>query len=287
MVSLEKLTLFNIDDFRLLYNISYNSYICDNDFFEIYDDESFIVKYIIRKQVRLFKMDDKYIGYIWFEYPCEDNISSIYSLYIKEDYIQYINPETIEPLFVERNILKFDGVNTKPNLNIVKMFDFQVKYETLFMHARTNNYSCKDKSIKFKHFKKGKDEKLRCEIQNSVFNDRNRVPLTVNDIYSEEKEHYYIDDFGVFIYVDEKPIGYGQVILNRGKYTIVNLGILEEYRGRGYGQALLNFILNLCNERYIYDIYIRVETTNTCALSLYKKAGFSTESHITTWISQT
>ena len=60
MISLEKLTLFNIDDFRLLYNISHNSYICDNDFFEIYDDESFVVKYIIRNQVRLFKMDDQY-----------------------------------------------------------------------------------------------------------------------------------------------------------------------------------------------------------------------------------
>jgi hypothetical protein len=62
MVFLEKLSLFNIKHFRKLYNKNENAYICDKSFFDIYDEESFIIKYIIRKQIKLFKVKKKYVG---------------------------------------------------------------------------------------------------------------------------------------------------------------------------------------------------------------------------------
>ncbi|POO85827.1 GNAT family N-acetyltransferase, partial [Clostridium sp. 3-3] len=62
MITIEKLSLFNIENFRKLYNSKYRSYICDRDFFTIYDEESFVVKYLLRKQVKIFKYNNKHIG---------------------------------------------------------------------------------------------------------------------------------------------------------------------------------------------------------------------------------
>ena len=88
MVTVEKLSLFNIESFRKLYNKKYRSYICNKDFFTIYDKESFVIKYLLRKQVRLFKLKDKCIGYIWYEESsAEDCAKNIYSIYILDDFI--------------------------------------------------------------------------------------------------------------------------------------------------------------------------------------------------------
>ena len=95
MVFLEKLSLFNIKDFRKLYNKNENAYICDKSFFDIYDEESFIIKYIIRKQIKLFKVKNEYVGYVWYEYPSDEGFSNIYAIYLKDEYINLlINGET-------------------------------------------------------------------------------------------------------------------------------------------------------------------------------------------------
>ena len=88
MITIEKLSLFNIENFRKLYNAKYRSYICDRDFFTIYDEESFVVKYLLRKQVKIFKYNNKHIGYIWYDESKIDNtLKNIYSMYFFDDFI--------------------------------------------------------------------------------------------------------------------------------------------------------------------------------------------------------
>ena len=79
------------------------------------------------------------------------------------------------------------------------------------------------------------------------------------------------------------PIGYGQVILNRGKYTIVNLGVIKEHRGMRYGEELLKYLINLCICKNISEIYIRVDKNNIPALRLYTKLGFREYSSYSVW----
>lgn len=154
----------------------------------------------------------------------------------------------------------------------------------LNMEATTFGNIDNMKDIIFRHFIEGEDEELRCKIQNSVFYDENRIPLSLSDITDEEYEDYYINNFGVFICKnDGQAIGYGQVIYSDGAYTVVNLGILEQYRHKGYGELLLKYLIELCDKNSIKYVYIKVERENINALSLYKKVGFKEDNPIVSW----
>ncbi|NLK96124.1 MAG: GNAT family N-acetyltransferase, partial [Clostridiales bacterium] len=133
-------------------------------------------------------------------------------------------------------------------------------------------------------YKKKKDVKIRCFIQNSVFRDNNRIPLTTADIEFDENQDYFIDDLCLFISVDNKVIGYGQIIYNKGIYTVVNLGIIKKYRGKGYGRDLLNALIILAERKGIRDLFIRVELNNHKAERLYESCGFNEVGYISNWI---
>lgn len=169
------------------------------------------------------------------------------------------------------------------NNYIVKKLKLIVLKKEILMNMETINFGhiAKNEDIFFRHFIEGEDEELRCKIQNSVFYDKNRIPLCASDITDEEDEDYYINDFGVFLCKnDGQAIGYGQVIYSNGEYTIVNLGILKTYRQRGYGEMLLKYLIELCYNNSIKYVYIKVERENINALSLYKKAGFKEDNPI-------
>ena len=124
MVFFEKLSLFNIEHFRKLYNKSENAYICDKGFFDIYNEESFIMKYIIRKQIKLFKVKNEYVGYIWYEYPSDEGFSNIYAIYLKDEYIDLINSKILS--FLNINTFKFDMLANSKASYIMKKLNFNV-----------------------------------------------------------------------------------------------------------------------------------------------------------------
>ena len=284
MVFLEKLSIYNIEYFRKLYDKSENAYVCDKSFFEIYDEESFIIKYIIRKQIRLFKVKNEYVGYVWYEYPSDKGFSNIYAIYLKEEYIDLLNSKILS--FFNINTFKFDMLTNSKASYIMKKLNFNIDSKNILMKIKASSFNknLNENRAVFKHFKEGQDEELRCTIQNSVFSDKNRIPLSVGDIRAEEDEEYYIKDFGVFICKDNgQVIGYGQIIFNKGLYTIVNLGILNEYRKQGYGEMLVKYLIQLCYENFIKNVYIRVEKSNSRALSLYNKIGFKEYESFVTW----
>ncbi|WP_243156059.1 GNAT family N-acetyltransferase [Clostridium sp. C2-6-12] len=170
------------------------------------------------------------------------------------------------------------------NNYILKKLKLIVLKREILMNMETMIFRHIDKNedITFRHFVEGEDEELRCNIQNSVFYDENRIPLSASDITDEEDEDYYINNFGVFLCKnDGQAIGYGQVIYSNGAYTIVNLGILKAYRQKGYGEMLLKYLIKLCYNNSIKSIYIKVERENISALSLYKKIGFKEDNPIT------
>ena len=93
-----------------------------------------------------------------------------------------------------------------------------------------NNLSYDNFQFKIRNFVAGKDEGLRCDVQNQIFADLNRRPLTIEDIYMDMSQDYYINDFCFFGMLGENYIGYGQIINNRNMYTIVNFGIIDGLR---------------------------------------------------------
>lgn len=65
-------------------------------------------------------------------------------------------------------------------------------------------------------------------------------------------------------------IGY----VNKGEFYISNIAIYPEYRGKGVGTLLLNFVEEVAKKDKIEKLSLDVETENSGAIKLYKRLGF-------------
>ena len=282
MVQYEKLTNKNFSQLEILVNefLSLNKY--KINFIKYYLKSNLFKKSLLKNNLILILLDNEYIVYIWFYYNDIDTIL-INAAYIKDQYVNIIKFNDI-PKFNGKILIYQtyeDSLTTKllsSNLfmrsKITKLLEYNIKTKL--------NINC---DVKFRKFTKNKDEFLRCEIQNSIFNDDSRTPLKPKDIRYEEKQLYYNENFCIFMLnSNNTEIGYGQIIFNNNIYTIVNFGIVNNYRNKGYGECLLNYLINLAHDNNISKIFIRVEEDNFKAINLYFKTGFKIVGNYTTWI---
>ncbi|KYH35748.1 ribosomal-protein-alanine N-acetyltransferase [Clostridium tepidiprofundi DSM 19306] len=168
----------------------------------------------------------------------------------------YLKKSFTQNSFLNDKINKIEVYEMTYNLNDFEMYQFN------------------DDDIKFVNFTIDKDEQLRCDIQNEIFNAPYRIPLQVTDIYWDEKQSYYRNEWSIFLKKGEQFIGYGQIILQDDIPQIVNLGIKKEFRGYGYGKQLLYYLLSLLVDTDYDSVKIRVEYKNNIAIDLYTKIGF-------------
>lgn len=282
MFSYEKLDNNNLDAFNKLLLKSKRDTFYKLDFYEIYNEKSFISKYFIRKLVKLIIYNNKYIGYIWFDYS-SNNAHKINDIYFDKDYLNIIDNNCLKGF--NNNILLCEVFENRYSLELLSKLKMSKYKTTLLMILDNKNI---DKGMVSNgiicSYKKKKDAKIRCIIQNSAFRENDRIPLTIQDIENDENQNYFIDDLCLFIVVNNKAVGYGQIIYSKGIYSVVNLGILKEYRGMGYGKDLLNALIGLAIKKGIKDLYIRVELTNYNAEKLYEKCGFKEVGFISSWL---
>lgn len=297
---LEKLTVNNMENFKKLYcdNFKIKSY--NKDFFKCYENQNFLVKFLYRKYIKLIKYNNIYIGYIWYE-NSYDNYVKVWALYIDPKYKKELDINILS--FFDNNYLAYEEVEREENDLILKTLGFVKKGYTILLSMntkdfdyKTNNYisnynreklipklSSNKIDFSFRKFIKGKDENLRCELQNDIFNKWNRMPLNVGDIYADMAQDYYLDEFSFLGVLNKIPIGYGQIIFNRNMYTIVNFGIISNFRSLGLGRIFLNEIINSAKVNKINDLYIRVDSDNIAAINLYKSIGFKEETKVILW----
>ncbi|WP_300379890.1 GNAT family N-acetyltransferase [Clostridium sp.] len=280
---LEKLSLNNIEIFRELYNESNNYKSYDKDFFYIYDKQNFVMKFLYRKFVKLITVNGISIGYLWHESPV-DRFTRVWSLFIDPKYYNLINEITLSNF--DNLILVYEELDNNNKNLILKRLGFKnVRYSNL-MHMNLENYK-KDKydyeDFSIVEFKANKDEALRCHVQNEIFGEANRKQLSIEDIYMDMVQDYYIKNLCYFGVEENKHIGYGQIINNRGMHTIVNFGTIKEFRGKGLGKALLNGIIIKAKEAGIKNLYIRVDYENEKAINLYRKMGFTDIDKVSLW----
>lgn len=280
-----------MNDFKKIYDksIVFENY--DKDFFKLYEEQNFVVKFLFKKFLRLFYYKEEIIGFIWYETPMDINIR-IWSLYIESKYVDLLDESLLKDF--NNSILIYEGIDNTRNFSTLTNLGFKKIRPTIFMELDLLNYNknifnLNNKSkinsgtISFDIFTVGSDEKSRCQIQNDIFSECNRVPLTIEDIYSDINQDYYINDLSLFIKVNDMRIGYGQIVFNKGIYTVVNFGIINEYRHMGYGRSLLNKLINLSKEKGIKTLYIRVDENNIKARNLYENTGFREKHIISRW----
>lgn len=280
---LEKLSLNNIEVFRKLYNESNNYESYDKDFFYNYDKQNFVMKFLYRKFVKLISINGISIGYLWHESPV-DRFIRVWSLFIVPKYYNLINERTLSDF--DTLILGYEELN-KDNKNfILKRLGFEnVRYSNL-MYMNLDSYNkenLKYKDFEVVEFKANKDEGLRCHIQNEIFGEASRRQLSIEDIYMDMVQDYYIKNLCYFGIEKNKHVGYGQIINNRGMHTIVNFGTVKSERGKGLGKALLKGIIIKAKEAGIKDLYIRVDYENEKAINLYRKIGFIDIDKVLLW----
>lgn len=280
-MNLEKVTIFNIKHLRRIFNINQNSYSLDDDFFYVYDRESFIYKFLLRKQLKLIKLGKNFIGYIWFSFSTQSGVYSIYGIDINDKYINLISNDIFNSL--KFNVLTYECADTQKNNLLMENLNFKKTSASILMSIKTSKRNANDTNIKFVKFKKGQDERKRCIIQNNIFERKGRVPITIADIEEEQNSSYYIDGLAFFMIVDNICIGYGQIIMSHGVHTIVNFGIIKEYRKSGYGSKFIDFLVDYCFKKSIEKLNIRVEDTNIAAVNLYKNTGFIENFRISKW----
>lgn len=283
MVHYEKLSNKNFSSLESLVNEFFliNKYRLN--IISIYNGLNFFKKLLYKNKIIMILVDSKYVGYVYFERFSIDTIF-INDLYIKDEFLEIVNLNSIK-IFKDKVLFyqTFEDNLTKKILINNKF----TKSETTMLLKYDLNTKIKikhDKNISFRQFRIDKDEKLRCEIQNDIFNYNGREPINIRDIMYEEKQDYYRSDRCVFILLDNKEIGYAQIIYNKGMYMLVNFGILEEYRGLGYGEILLEYMINLAYDIKLSQLYIRVNDSNYKALNLYKKIGFKFLGYYNTFI---
>lgn len=291
---LEKLTLHNMDIFKEIYSKNFEGINYNKDFFKSYDSQNFLIKFLYRKSIRLIKINETYVGYIWYE-SSSSKYTKVWALYIDFKYMSLLN-KNILSLF-DNYLLSYEALDTVQNSIILKSLGFTKRTYTLLLKLDLKTYEDKkEEYIKESEFKlnspinfytrrlvPGKDEILRCDIQNDIFEQWNRLPLTTEDIYADMAQDYYINELCIFGILNNEYIGYGQIIYNRSMFTIVNFGIVSKYRGLGLGQLFLNEMIGFAKSYEIENLYIRVDSDNIKAINLYRKIGFLDENKVLVW----
>lgn len=255
--------------------ISFNE--INKDFFEVYDKSNFAQQIFLRRNVFLLKNNTEYCGYLWLtkEGKYTYNIESMYVMKnIKADIDGYSTLINEIPMY---STLEYTCQDNPYNNNILNALGFIAEKGTIEL---IYNFDSKNlaiplpENVGFQQFIEGRDESLRCKIQNTVFKSNSRIPLTVDDIYYDEAQKYYIQDASFFIKENEVYVGYGQVIMENSYPVIVNVGILSEYRKKRYGRYLLLKLLEKIKDLNFKSVKIRVSSDNFIALNLYKDIGF-------------
>lgn len=283
MVTFERLNIRNFQSFKSLLEESREKVEFTEDFYKYYDSKSFIFKFIIRKLVKLIKVDDSYVGYFWIENPSPNN-TKLSDMFIKEEYLKYFNSRL--PLVLNSNVIIYECLENDYSLNLLKKLSLTRIKLTYLMKINSRDLDLKNININISYalYNPKSDAQIRCNLQNEIFKEDSRIPLSIEDIYYDEEQDYYLEDLSVFIKLKNRIIGYGQIIYSREMYTLVNFGILPGFRSKGYGEALISKLVNLSKEKGIDNIFIRVEYDNLAARKLYDRVGFKEVGKFSTWL---
>jgi len=283
MVTFERLNRNNFENFKYLLKESREKVLFREDFYKYYDNKSFIFKFIIRKLVKLIKVNNNYVGYLWIENPSLQN-TKLYDMYIKEEYLKYFNSRLL--LVLKTNVITYECLENDYSLTLLKKLSLTRIRLTYLMKITSTQKVTRNINPKISYimYNTKKDAKIRCNLQNAIFKEDSRIPLSIEDIYYDEKQEYFLEDFSLFIKLKDRIIGYGQIIYSREMYTLVNFGILPGFRSQGYGEALIGELVKLANRNGIENIFIRVEYDNFAARKLYGKVGFKEVGNFSTWL---
>ncbi|SHE34752.1 GNAT family N-acetyltransferase [Caloramator proteoclasticus] len=260
---------------------------------------------MVIRSFNLFRLlaNNEFINFYNFKNIFELSIANLFfntSYFVMDEGIRGINKNSRVYIFIKDSSVSINEIiNILINHYNNKKLNFEIKYinsnikldnsnkyimqkNFKTMELELNNFLnfnsiCIPNDIKISTIDISKNIDLRIDIQNSIFNsnDKKRRPIDKNYIYKELNSRYFLKDYCYVLFDNNIPIGYGQIIKDKRFYYLVNFGIIDEYRGKGYGNIFLNYILNdIKKKNEIKILRLNVDNYNIPAINLYKKIGF-------------
>lgn len=108
--------------------------------------------------------------------------------------------------------------------------------------------------------------------------------FSVETVILEGRYKSLIEDENIVVIKDnEEIVGYAVFCIKekenhgmrrRKQFDVEAIGIGEEYRGKGYGTKLLNYLKELAKGLECTDMYLTVNEENIPAIKNYEKFGF-------------
>lgn len=248
----------------------------DKEFSYFSDFKGGLFKYIISSQCYYFNKNDSIIGLFLvntkiketYYAPVDKNGISLFRLiytlntnFNLNGYTLSINHKKLNPQLYK----KYFSANIIENYKFMRLNTNEINYDLLK----------KDENLVFRKMVINKEEPIRVMLQNKIFsNSAGRRELTLLEVYNEEGRSSFLKDMCFILEAAEKPAGYGQILITEGEYYLVNFGIINEYRNKGYGRYFLERIAQASKLNGIEQLNLCVDNNNIPAVKLYKELGF-------------
>ncbi len=160
------------------------------------------------------------------------------------------------PTLIEHNDLKWITPAEIPN------YDFCPADEEILSRIISTFNSNRMLNI---HIATCNDREAVFALRFEVFVDEQNVPREIElDDEDAHAIHIIAEEQGV-------AVGCARVILSNTEAHIGRLAVKKAYRSNGIGSQICRFIINLCNEQGIRDIWLNSQLQ---AVSFYEKLGF-------------
>lgn len=172
------------------------------------------------------------------------------------------------------------GIRNKDLLNLAESIGLKRSYSSFNM-ILTNREKENDVLDKINLSKENIDEYV--DIYNKSFMDMpHGTYIEIED--AKEFLDNKNDNEEYFIVIDKgESIGFLNTIIEDNK-GFFDIGLVKEYRGKGYGKRLLETAIQYLNEKKVEELCLTVIEKNSIAYEMYKKRGFRVYNKISDWI---
>lgn len=111
------------------------------------------------------------------------------------------------------------------------------------------------------------DIKFLERVENECFPDPWNFDMLESEILSNNAT------YSILLF-DKTPIGYYSYIHIFDEAHILNIAILPEYQGKGYGNVMMEYLLSESLKEGLENVTLEVRKSNVKAIGLYEKYGF-------------
>ncbi|MCD6107697.1 MAG: ribosomal protein S18-alanine N-acetyltransferase [Caldisericaceae bacterium] len=113
-----------------------------------------------------------------------------------------------------------------------------------------------------------KDLKAIYQIETLSYPDPWPREVFIMDYLFNSNSRYYVAKFL------NKIIGFFGVWIEPEKLHIINIAVHPDYRRRGVGRKMIEFVIKLAKKKQKKEVYLEVRETNIAGQELYKQLGF-------------